>query len=371
MFLFERLTSLFIYIAVLASAVLLIEWKKSNYKAILIFYTIALSIMGFFYVPYKTADLYRINGYLETFSRYSWKQFFNYRIDKDIFAIDLIYYWLISQTGEPRLLPAINAFICYSCIFYIIIRTAQIYNISRKNIALTVLFFMSVGNYIFVISGIRSMLGICLLCFCFFRESIEKKFKLWHILLYLIAGFIHNFVFVLVFIRLIVPILTTRRSLVEKLIYVFFLCALAIVIFYLKPDYIKEVFNRAEGYLTEEIFSYFWNYLAGGFTGIILIIIFYHFRRNIVAKKQLSENCIFFIICLMVSFVFIFEYSIFHRTITYIAPILGLPILMVALQDRERQGKVYLKNNMLLLTTILLLIVCARGSLCSLKFFVL
>ena len=208
MFLFERLFALAIYVLILLIVCFFLSQRNSNYKKIFFIYTLLLAIMGFFYVPYITSDLYRIYEYLELFSRYDWNSFLYQRLDGDILKVDFIYYWLIAKTGEFRLLPAINTILCYSCIFYIISHTAERYNISRKNIALATFFFMSIGNYMFVVSGIRCMLGISLMSFCFFRENVEKKFKWWHIPIYLFAVFVHHFVFVLMVGRLIVPVLT-------------------------------------------------------------------------------------------------------------------------------------------------------------------
>lgn len=367
MFIFERVFAVFIYAIILAIILLLIEQKKSNYKLILICYTIILSIMGFFYVPYKTADLYRIYENLNRYSHYNWNQFYNGILSKNILKIDLIYYWLIAQTGEVRLLPAINAFLCYSCVFYIIVRTAKLCNIHRSNIALAVFFFMSIGGYIFVISGIRSMLGICLLCFCFFRESVEKKFKLWHIPLYIISAFIHNFTFVLIFIRLCVPLITKNISLSKKVVYFFVLGISALLVLSFYPGYIREVFNKAEGYTTNEVYSYEWDYAIGILVGGIILMALYNMTKiDRGINNSLKEIKIFTGICLFIAIVFSFEFTIFHRTITYIAPLLALPIIMTTAQGEKI---IVYRWGLFVLIGILLFIVCARGSLCSLKFF--
>lgn len=370
MFLIERLSALLVYCLILLVVCLLIEWKKSNYKIILFVYTVVLAVMGFFYIPYETADLYRINNLLGWYEDYSWDYFFNNRLNGNILEIDRIYYWLIAQTGERRLLPAITAFICYSCVFYIIIRTAKIYKIDRKNIAFAVLFFMSVGNYIFVVSGIRSMLGICILAFLFFRESIEKKFGLWHLPLYVIAGFIHNFVFVLIFIRLMISIFFHKTVLLKKILYIALVVIAAGLVIYFSPNYIREVLNRAEDYLSNSPYSYLWDYIGAILTGSIMLIGAFTMHRSDKALKScFKEMQIFLLVCCGIGIVFCFEFSICHRIITYIAPILSLPILMVSLQNRKDKG--VLHWELLLITGLMLFIACARGSLCSLKFFVL
>ena len=80
-----------------------------------------------------------------------------------------------------------------------------------------------------------------------------------------------------------------------------------------------------------------------------------------------------------------FEFTIFHRLTTYIIPIVVLPILMTTLQEAEnRNDETMQKKGTALIdrpislsvfivgiSIITLLVVCSRGSLSSLKFFVL
>ena len=88
-------------------------------------------------------------------------------------------------------------------------------------------------------------------------------------------------------------------------------------------------------------------------------------------KGELFESYTFIIACVIMAITFIYEYSIFHRSITYIAPILMLPLLMITLQREQQCHKRNFKNIMFLFIIILLVIACTRGSLCGLKFFVL
>lgn len=370
MFLIERSIALFIYCFLLLGTCLLIERKKSNYKAILAIYTVALAIMGFFYEPYITGDLYRIRALLSTLSEYSWIDFFDQKIDGNILAIADIYYWLIAQTGEPRLLSSITAIICYSCVFYIICRTAKMYNIGRADIAIAVFFFMSTGTYMGVIGGIRSMTGISLLGLLFFRESVEKKFKIWHILLYMIAGFIHNFAFVLIVVRVVLPIFFKKLSTIKKILYLVLIFAAAAAIIYFSPDYLAGIIDKAEGYLTENQYRNIWGY---GIGLICLLMIF----RGILSwrgmEKELQvrfkEYTAFIIIGIITALLFCFEYSIFARTILQVMPFVFVPLLMILLNNKKDNGR--LRFDILLLTSLLLFGVCLRGEINGLKFFVL
>ena len=195
MFLVERLFGVGVFAALLAIVCLLIARKNSHYGIILFMYNICLAIMGFFNVPYVTQDIYRINEIMRYFAKFSFKKFWSMGVAESTTKAANIYYWLIGKTGILQLLPFITSLITYSCIFYIICNYAKKYDISRQNIAVTVLFVMSSGTYMYTITGIRTMLSLSLICFCFYRETVEKKYSVWHLPIYAIACLLHNFAF--------------------------------------------------------------------------------------------------------------------------------------------------------------------------------
>ena len=187
MFLLERSISVGIYILVLAVVCILLWSKRAREpRKVLFFYTLVLSFLAFLYVPYENADLYRIYELVQKFQNYTFSNLLEQHVIGVESGIANVFYWVIGKTGIPQLLPAITSFVCHSCIFYILCKTAKKNNISGKNIAIALFFYMSTGTYIFVISGIRCMLGISLLLFCFFRESMERKFNIFHVFLFLL-----------------------------------------------------------------------------------------------------------------------------------------------------------------------------------------
>lgn len=385
MFLIERLIGVSTYALLLVSVcVFLVGKSTKQIKHILFFYTLALSVMAFFYVPYKTADLYRINEYIDTFKTYSFDRVLEV-VKQSNSGWGSLYYWLISKTGEPRLLPALNAFLCYSCIFYIIHKTAEKNHISGKNVAITLFFYMSIGTYMFVISGIRCMLGISLLSFCFYRESVEKKFNILHIPLYLIAAFIHSFSAVLIAARFFIFIFDTKTTLIRKLIYLVFLGAGIILAFRNFDGYIGGIMKKADSYLSGDLYSYEWEYIIAILTCVVIIFVLSKRKKikeesNVKLNVWLLYETTLFVVALCVCY----EFTIFHRLTTYIMPIIAVPLLMTALQSndnkragintRERTvGAITFNLNsfvVIMVSVLILLVSCSRGTLCSLKFFV-
>lgn len=368
MFLFERLVGVGIYSAILVAVCYSISRFKSNksVRIVLFVYTIALALMGFFYVPYKTADLYRTYEFLDYFRTFEFKDFLETYKNSSTHAAN-IYYWIISKTGENRLLPAITAFISYSCIFYVFRKTMEKYNISKQNFAMALFFYMAIGNYMFVITGIRTMLGISLVAFCFFRETVEKKFRLYHILIYIIAAFMHNLAVVVILIRLIVPLVSKSTSALRRMAYIMFFVAISAFIAFNMRELLDAVLERAERYINGEMYSYFWEYVIGAFVVVISLIALIKVRIKEYGEGELSQMKVFSLVCVILALALCFEFTTFHRLTTYVCAITATPLLMVYLDKRATKNE---QTLFMFASAILLFITCARGSLCSLKFFV-
>ncbi len=385
MFLIERLFGVTVYVFFLVLFCFLL-WKndESAIGKILFVYSIVLSIMAYFYVPYKTADLYRIYDVLDSLGGKTFRQV----ISSPNVSAGNVYYWLIARTGNRQFLPAINSLICYNCIFYIISKTAKKYRISGGNVALSLFFYMSTGTYIFVISGIRSMLGISLMSFCFFRESVECKFNILHVAMYVVAFFIHHYVAALIVFRFISVIFNKGVSLNKKCVCIGLLLICTMIITTYFSNYVDQIFDKSEGYIKGNAYSYFWDYIIGLLIGIVNGYLLFRYKRYFAVKNGFNLYGLysFAITLYLISIGFCFEFSIFHRTIAYIVPIICLPIWLIILQDNNSKAENGTYNSKTLCVNeansinvnfcifiyiLILFLSCSRGTLCSLKFFVL
>ncbi len=382
MYVFERLVGVAVFSFVLVVICLSLIGKSSRQiKKILIVYTLILTVFAYFYIPYETADLYRINELVDSFSKLSFSKFIAKQKALGDRGIANVLYWLIGKTGVPQLLPAIVTFVCYSCIFYIISKTAEKNQISGKNVAITLFFYMSIGNYMFVIAGIRCMLGISLLAFCFFRENVEGKFNLLHLPLYFISAFVHPFAAVLIAARFIVSIFDTKSTTVKKRIYFFILGVGIILATYFLDGYLDEIVKKAKSYLRGDGYSYLWEYVLAILACFVMLSALLK-GKDIIAKSKLKLNVwILYEIALFIVALFVcYEFTTFHRLTTYIMPIIALPLLMTVLQsidDKKKLGQtsssgmiIDFGSCIMLVSILLLFIACFRGSLCSFKFFI-
>lgn len=365
MFLIERLFGVACYSAALALIFITIFYRKLRVKDALIFYVIILSVFAYFYEPYETADLFRIINIMEQFSVYDLESFSKLTFADNTTPVAYWLYWLIGRIGNPGLLPAFATVMTYSITFYILYKSSKIYSIGNKSIAIILLFVMSTGNYIMVISNIRTMLAISLICFCFFRESILKSFRIWHILLYVLAALTHNLAIILIIIRFAAFVFSSHLRRKWKIIIMLFLTAVSVIIIVFFNWVLDSVFDKAVEYITGEMYSYIWEYIIGLLVLTIEVSALFY-KKN--TKIRLKENTVYFVLCIIVACVFINEFSIFYRMIVQFATILTIPLLASGFSMVDIKSK---QSEVFYLSLLMLFIACFRGSLSSLKFFVL
>ena len=376
MFLIERLTGVGVYCCVLAAVYLLLAASPMKCKTALGFYILVLCGMAAVYVPYRTADLYRIFEMMELYAPLDFATFFTRYALASSAPAGRILFWLFAKIGSEPLLPAAVTVLCYSMIFYMLLRTRKKFGVSRRNLALVLFFLMSTSVYMSVIAGIRMMLAMTLVVFCFFRESVEGKFRWFHVLLYAVALFTHILAGVLLLVRLLAVICSRRSKPLVRWAAAGLAAAAAALFAGCFPKLTADILHTVWIYLTEETYSDPWEYLIGVLMGLLFLAVLRRSRRlvrkgpygQIEAFRSAARISILLSLCLC------FVFSIFYRLIGHFAPLLMLPVMMAALQEEEEtgtNGKQSLHSVVLFYSCVILMLNCARGSLSALKFFVL
>jgi hypothetical protein len=285
-----------------------------------------------------------------------------------------IFYWILGRMGTYELISVISTLICYGLFFYIISAVAKRYEISRANIAITLLFFMSTSIYISVIGGIRMMIAISLIAFCFFRETVEGKRGFLNYFWYACALLTHNMAFAMIAIRLVAAFFSYGRRLSSKikiLVSVFAVCVLATLLF---GSFSANVLEKMMYYLFEDDFSDTWEYVIGILLLCFFVILRVHFKRidhgdcSEVEPLTMGAG-----VGAVASLAFANMFSIFYRLIGHIVPILSLPALMITLERSEVRGgrfrRLSFPSIVLVFSILILALSMSRGSLSSLKFF--
>lgn len=370
MYLIPRLVGVFTYFVITIFFFLLIrKSNKSKLNIILLIYALILAIIGFFYVPSESADLSRIWDTMRDFSTSSMTELSEFALSTNIPTFYFFIY-MISWTDLYNLLPAIVAFIFYINSFYIIKDYAQKKNFSSKTIALTVFIFMCFGQFLQVISGIRSLLAFSIIARCVYNEYINNKSILKNLIWYIIAATLHPAALAIILIHLIITLaISGKISKVKKVLIV--LIMILILIF--GQSFLDEMISAANSYLTEESYSYIWEYIMAIAYLFLLLITIIDANKTSLALNTYKKYIIVFII---ITSLFISVYSIFQRYTVFIS-VLASPLFMETINKYEckendysqYKSKKYLQLIFLGSLAILVL-ACARGNLSGLKFFI-
>lgn len=378
MFLFERLFGVCVYTYLLAMACIVIAFTTANSKTVMRLYTVALCILAFFYEPYVTGDLYRIYETMDWYGTMELGHFIEHYVVSSSVPVSRVFYWLVAKTGIYNLVPVISCLLSYSVIFGTIWKSQKIFSISRINVALTLFFVMTGSVYISVVGGIRMMSAMSMIVFCFFRESVEGKFRWYHIVLYGMAVLTHNLALIIISLRLLAMLLDQRRSWAGRLSVAGVVLVVGIVMALRMESLLLDIFENAKGYLTGESYSDKWEYLMGALLVVFYVVLGIRFRNagGVKLHRELIEYHIGLIFSIAIAVVFCFVFSIFYRFIGHLVPILGIPMLMISLEHSSEKSPIRFnwlstQGFVLVYGAVILLLSCSRGSLSSLKFFVL
>ncbi|EJT6498973.1 EpsG family protein [Clostridium perfringens] len=375
MFLFERIIGVGIYFFItIIFSVLISKSSIKKIGIILFFLNIIIGILAFFYLPSESADLYRLTIFKNQYSIMTFEQI-KLIMEKSSTPIAILYLYLIGKLKYDGFLPMITSLIFFGNSFAILTKFSKRYSIKPKNISIGLLFFLSSGVFIEVISGIRSMLAFSILAMCIYNEFIDEKPIIYDSIWYLIASLMHPVALVLTIIRFIFIFFEGSKS-VSKIIFNFtiFIISFILVIIY-GDKYINSTIDIIKHYIGSSVYRYVWEYIIGFFMLIVIINMLIYYSNNI--KKYYKDNKLnklYKFSCLITTIIIImsFEYSTFHRFILLLS-ILVLPILLIDLEfcANFNNKKYNFRNFVIFMSITILFFACFRGNLSGLKFFIL
>ncbi len=371
-FLIERLIGIGCYVLVVAITYNnILRYDAVRAKKKLNLCVIFLVILAFFFIPDEHKDLYRILNMTNNWSKLSLSEFYNLHIVNAPTAIGYFYYYLCRKIPFDGALPAITAALFYLNTFDIIKRLLKNDKLKKESIALAFLFFMAAGSFLEVISDIRNFLAFSIVVRCFIIEWIDKRNLLLSIPLYAISALMHSAVIPLLIVRLIYYIVFENdMSALKKMLSVSAMIAVVTGFYIRFPSAITRSFDKAVGFLSNDTYSYKWEYLIGIIQWITIASITYKLTKNIKSydgAQGLQHINHMATILLIIEVVLIFEYNIFHRFIL-VSLFLSIPQISFYLSN-SKDNKTY--ANLKLICFIIFAIVCARGNLCGYKFFIL
>ena len=334
-------------------------------------YLILLCIMAFFYIPGTSADIYRWRNLAEPWKNVSFSWFWNNRVLQSRTPLGYLLIYSCQMTGINGLLPMVCALGFFGNVFHIIKCESEKENRSPDSIAVVLLFFMSSGVFLEVISGIRCMLSFSIVLRCVYDEIYDNKGFIRHIPFYIMAGLLHNAALPLIGLRLISMLFEGKKTKVLTFINAIAAVITAVLAIRFGNDYIDAAFNKANSYTTRNVYSYSWEYIIAGMGLIVLAWTLWKFKNRYPYQWKNEKAGLRYLLPLLIGdVVFVGTYSIFHRYFTALT-ITSIPILLCFLNMEEKNGLVGARKLLVQMSILILLLACVRGNLCGYKFFLL
>ena len=362
MYLIPRIIGVGIYALLLIIVYYLIPRTK-RWSIPLNIYTIALALMGFFYVPMSGSDLTRIYPVVHLYAEYvlneqeSWAA-----IMASGTPVAALYYHVVGNLGDDRWLPFINAFLTLGLCFTL---------------------FMSRGLLMMTIANIRTMLSMAIIALCIYKELVEHKSFIKYFPLLIIAALIHTAGIAAVMIFIVYYVLKGRKGR-NRLFSSVGVIVLAVVAYTYGRVYIQVAIEKGIDYLSYSQASigyfYIWEFVLS--LTIIFITLYilsvYYLKINRVSgldvyKKEKEDYRAFMgfmlFLTLIVLVAILIEFNIGLR-LSWLIAILDMPLLlMIFISQRCPDAfKHKLRRLIKIVSFGLLFIACTRGDLCSLKF---
>lgn len=379
MFLTERIVSLLTYAVVLMVTYFLVgRVARKQYKGVLLVYVLILAIFAFNYKPYITADLYRLREYVEYWIHKDWTGVVHYAL-KSTTPSWVLYSYIVSKLGNINWLQTITCLWCFGNVFYIISHEIERHGVEGKYRSELLFYIMAVGAfYLQTISGIRSMLGISIVAFCIYRETVEKKSIVSHLPLWLFAALIHTSTMVLVISRFLF-LLVQSRGITKKILMSAVVFVLAIFSYKYLGGYISGSFEYGQSYLnnTKE-YTYIWEIIIGSIETFETLYILNRYRTKTVESGSEAEEYglknlyLFTLIWTVVSVISLpFSYAVFRRY-TMLCTVTSIPLVAFLFDtDIEKTESIRTFRILFGLSLIIFALSGVRGDLCGYKFFVL
>lgn len=336
---------------------------RKDLKKILFVYTLVLSILAYFFIPNPGYDLERINislaQYYQPMSIYELMDLLGRSFTPSI----NVFYYIISKTGHFGLLPFTAAMIYYSCVFNIFSNVCLKYNICGTKRVIFLIFIMSLGTYLEVISNIRCMTAFAMIAFCTYSEIFNSKSLVKHLPIYFIAGTMHLAALAMIIIRFaIYPLQKERR----KILYALLPLSILAMIYFLFPDFVNQIFFTESYYKEYVSYTYFPELVLMLIMTVYIVFIKMIHWKDILTSSSLKKMNFFAMILLLIMIANIGNYSVFHRVGT-LHFLLNIPITGKYLSLlKYRTGIIF----MFIVSAIVLFIAATSGNLSGFKYFV-
>lgn len=361
----ERLSGVVVFTLVLAVVCLLLMNARTAKRVNFLFnvYLVVLCILAFFYIPGPDEDLWRIREYANSWIKLDFRTFFkSYVINSSNPSANLFIYFC-SLPRIDGILPMACALIYYGNAFYIFKDLYNRHRYSAKSLAVALLFLMATGNFLQIISNVRTFAAMSIIARCIYDETMNGKPVIRNVFWYLVAGLTHAIVLVTCILRFIWLLLSRTPDVQKRIRNVLVAIVVFAMVYLFGKKYIDAAIYKAMGYLEEEVYSFAWSYLISGIVTFAVLVTCVGSHQKISAGLRDMRGYLLMVIA--IACILAFEYSIFHR-LTLFASLMVVPYM-------ARRVDTAKKNNFVILVFLcslaMLAVSVTRGNLSGYKFF--
>lgn len=305
----------------------------NNTKYILFLYVIVLSFLSFNYKPLTDVDLTRLQKTLILYKNYNFIDIL-YKIPNTVDFTRLVYFWMISKTGINDLLQVGATLTFYSINFYIIYDFCKNHNVSPKVMGKVFSFFMILGQFIFVISGIRTAMSFAIFHICYYRETFKNKSMFSNLPLYLISIGMHSASITVFLLRIILSLFEKNEHRKNNIFFNYITVAIIVAtIFLFGKEIINSFLFKYNEYTNNGAYYNKPEYLLAVLKNILFMFImfmFYKKKKNINLFSKLKQYNRIVLFLFIIIIIFSFQYTIFTRY-TYLVEIMLLPTVITEL----------------------------------------
>lgn len=314
-------------------------FNKKTYKYYLFLLLILLTYFAFHLVLTPNMDLYRRAQDMELYQTMGFSWVVENRMSSNPLGILLFY--AFSGLG-PNYLAAFTAFLCYGIAFYLLLKCAKRYNLTKQQMNYLLLFFCLNVYYDHLISNTRIYICYALVALFLYREIVEKKNKWLSWVIYILCCYIHYAAVLFVCVRIVLifynkfkkfPFILIFLALIFSGVGLMFISRIGI-----QSNLLMTITGKVDEYANYRTFGK-WQFLSSVLR-IGYIIAIYFYVHSFYKEGYVSEKKILFYLAIVSAVLIgmISNYQLIYRTPNFYH-YLGMIGLCILLIDKSKIKK--------------------------------
>lgn len=325
-----------LYICMIIMIALNPFFSKKSYKIYLGLMLFILVYFAYHVEITPTMDLYRRIEEMMLYRETSFTWFLENRMDSD--PLGNLFFYFFSMFEDYRILPAFTIFTCYSCAFYILLKCADRYELSKGQMNWLLFVFVFCFYYDQALSNIRIYVGYAILSFFLYNDIIEGKYKKLAWIIYIASVFFHYALLVVLLPRLLL-LFKNKLKISSVVIYAFMAVGLIfsdVLISQLSGlgGVFQTLADKSESYAEYDVFGK-WQFLSSIIRIVLFMAISYLINLRMGEKQSNEKNVCFYMNCVNLMLLVMYNnYQLILRTPNFVH-YLGMVALSVFFKAPE------------------------------------